>query len=260
MRLTGALVAGALLASCATPGRPTETPITEGYLSDAEIDAVAARASPPDLAVLATEAAAGAGSPDAPEDYDRWQLAIVHAELRPPEAAQHFDCALAVRFLAEPRPALTRLMARLSVDSQKVSLRAAERFKRERPVEPPHDLRPCQRTSEDMRRSPSWPASGAVVGTAYGEAFAELAPDRAEAVRRIGRAIGDSRAVCRMNWLSDVEAGAALGQALWEQAERDPALVTDLQAARAEVATARAEGLTNPACAFERRVLRPDAG
>lgn len=260
MRRLGALAVGALLASCATPGGPTATPITEGYLSDSRIDALADALSPPGDAAWAAEAAALAGAPATPSNYDRWQLAIVHAELRPPEAAQHFDCVLGARFMAEPRPALTRLLARLSVDAQKVSLKLGQRTPRDRPGIAEPGLKPCQRTNDEMRRSPSWPASGAVVATAYGEAFAALAPDAADGARRVAQAIGESRIVCRMNWPSDVEAGERLGVALYAETATTPDFAADLAEARREVSEARAEGLTNPGCAFERRALRPDAG
>lgn len=260
MRRLGALAVGALLASCATPGGPTVTPITEGYLSESRIDALAATMSAPSDAAWAAEAAALAGASSTPSNYDRWQLAIVHAELRPPEAAQHFDCILGTRFMARSRPALTRLLARLSIDAQKVSLRAAQIAPRDRPIVAEPGLQPCQRTSQEMRRSPSWPASGAVVGAAYGEAFAALAPDAADAARRTGRALGESRAVCRMNWPTDVEAGEQLGEALYAEAADRPEFASDLAEAWREVSEARAEGLTNPGCAFERRALRPDGG
>ena len=45
--------------------------------------------------------------------------------------------------------------------------------------------------------------------------FADLAPDRAEAARQMGREIGLSRAICATNWPSDVQAGAALGEAVF---------------------------------------------
>lgn len=260
MKRAGALALGALLTACATPGGPTATPITEGYLSESRIEGLASVMTPPGEAAWAAEAAALAGAPARPADWERWQLAIVQAELRPPEAAQHFDCALGVRFMAKPRPALTRLLARLSVDARNVSLRAAQIAPRDRPIVAEPGLQPCQRTSEEMRLSPSWPASGAVVGTAYGEAFAALAPDAADAARRTGRTLGESRAVCRMNWPTDVEAGEQLGEALYAEAAARPEFAADLAEARREVSEARSEGLTNPACAFERRALRPDAG
>ena len=49
--------------------------------------------------------------------------------------------------------------------------------------------------------------------------------------------------------------GVQIGRAVYEQAAATPDFAADLEAARAEVAVARAEGLTNPSCAAERRAL-----
>ncbi|HUH10714.1 MAG TPA: PA-phosphatase [Brevundimonas sp.] len=189
------------------------------------------------------------------EDTDRWWMATAHAELRPPYAAQHFDCVLGTRLAGAPRPALNRLMARLLADSQKLTLEVTARSPRLRPIADP-DRRACQRVDEATRASRNgYPAGGAVTGAAYGELFAALAPDRAEAARRMGAEIGLSRAICATNWPSDVAAGQALGLALYQQAAADPDFAAELEAARAEIIAARAEGLTSPACASERLAL-----
>ncbi|RZJ02922.1 MAG: hypothetical protein EON89_13570 [Brevundimonas sp.] len=145
-------------------------------------------------------------------------------------------------------------MNRLLVDADSLTRLLAERTPRPRPIKAVDGLQPCQRVNDAVRDGSSWPAGGAVAGAAYGEMFATLAPDRAAEARRIGREVGLSRAVCRMNWPADVADGAVLGQRLFA-AESSPAFTADVEAARAEVAAARAEGLTNPGCAAERRAL-----
>lgn len=190
---------------------------------------------------------------------DRWWLATAHAELRAPEAAQHFDCLLETRLNQHPRPALTRIMSRLLADADAlvqamVPLTPVPAPKR--PVALIEGLEPCQRLTPEARSASAWPAGGAVVAAAYGELFAELAPDRAEGARRMGREIAWSRAVCRVNRASDVEAGIGEGARLFARASAQPEFQAEMEAARAEVAAARVEGLTQPSCAAERRALR----
>jgi acid phosphatase (class A) len=256
-----ALAACLILGACATSRGPAPTPTAQGYLDDTALDQLAGSFLPtppvPD---------------NEPSDHnnsgpgtDRWWLAIAHAELRPPEAAQHFDCILGTRLAGKPRPALARIMTRLLTDTESLTRRLAEAHPRQRPISADRDLQPCQRTNDASRDSPSWPAGGAVAGAAYGELYANLAPDKASPLRRRGFEIGFSRAVCRMNWMADVHDGVDIGRAVYEQAAATPDFAPDLEAARAEVAGARAEGLTNPGCAAERRALgpgpvRPDAG
>ncbi len=252
MRPAAALAASALVAACATADGPLPPSTTEGYLEAGALQAIVARmeAPPPSPTAWAGDPAVAPGS-------DRWWLATAHAEVRAPEAAQHFDCVLGARLTAKPRPALARLMNRLLVDTAGVSARLAQLHPRPRPVAVDRELEPCQRIDEATRVTPSWPAAGAVAGAVYGEMFAELAPDRAAAARFIGSELGRSRAVCRMNWPRDVEAGQAIGQQVWATAHDAADFHEELGAARAELAAARAEGLTSPACAAERRALGP---
>lgn len=147
-------------------------------------------------------------------------------------------------------------MNRLLIDLVGVTNTLAERAPRRRPIAERPDLQPCVRMDEASRNSPSWPASGAVAGSAYGEMFAALAPDQAQAARRRGMDIGFSRALCRVNWHADVTDGFRIGRAVYEQAAATPEFTADLEAARDEVVSARAEGVANPGCAAERRALR----
>lgn len=254
MRSAAALAALALVAACATTVPPAAVPAPPGYLAQEQVVRIAA--------ALAGPAPPAAPAPPVEPGTDRWWLAIAHAELRPPEAAQHFDCALGTRLAARPRPALNRLMTRLLVDAAALTREAAKRHgPSPRPIARDPDLQPCQRITPAERDSPSWPAAGAVAGSLYGEVFAALAPDRAEQARRIGREIGASRVICRMNSEQDVRSGEQGARRLYPLISASPEFRADLETARAEVAAARREGLASPSCAAERRALgvRPDA-
>lgn len=252
MKPAAVLVACFIVGGCATASAPIAAlaPM-EGYLDAAAVRALEAGFTPSPVDPEAEQAVFDSVEPGT----DRWWLAIAHAELRPPEAAQHFDCVLGTRLAERPRPALTRLMNRLLIDSASVTSALAERAPRARPIAERPDLQACIRMDDAVRESPSWPAGGAVSGAAYGEMFAALAPDQAEAVRRRGMEIGYSRALCRVNWHADVADGFRIGRTAYEQAAAAPDFAADLEAARAEIAAARAEGLTNPGCAAERRAL-----
>ncbi|MDQ3126593.1 MAG: PA-phosphatase [Pseudomonadota bacterium] len=265
-----AVLAACLLGGCAATGGPSAliSP-PSGYLAAEQVGGLAALSIPgmssPSANDLVSVYAVSPGT-------DRWWMATAHAELRAPEAAQHFDCLLGARLNQQPRPALARVMSRLLVDAEALVRAMGPQTPDpapKRPVALIEGLEPCQRLTPESRAASAWPASGAIVAAAYGELFAELAPDRAEAARGMGREIAYSRAVCRINWVSDVEAGVGQGIGLYARASAQPAFQTELEAARTEVAAARAEDLTPPSCAAERRALRqwsapaairPDAG
>lgn len=268
MHRRGAFIvaAAALLSACAagTPAalRPeaaqsSKAAEAKGYLNSPLIQALADATPPPPAAGSATDLADRARSErfEALEDSDRWLLATAHAELRPPLALQHFDCALGVRLGSASTPHLNRLMQRLFDDSDAAAELVKARGFRARPIGDDPKRRPCQRVSDAGRKSASYPSGSSTVATVYGEAFAALEPQRAAEARRIAREMGLSRLVCGMHYPSDVAAGEVLGRAVFDAAAAMPGFGADLAAARTELAAARATGLTSPGCAAERLAL-----
>lgn len=258
---TAGSVAGLLmiLGACApVEGRaPKLTDVSTGYLAQGDLVRLAEAVPPPPTPGSTADQADKATSARYRrfEDGDRWLMATSHAELRPPLALQHFDCALGVRLGSSETPTLDRMMARVFHDAESVAEQVKRRAARPRPVGDNPQRRACQVISEAGRKSASYPSGSAAVGAAYGEVFAVVDPARAEAVRGIGHEIGVSRLVCAMHYPSDVAAGEAIGRAVALQAVALPEFQRDLVQARQELAAARAQGLTNPGCAAERAVL-----
>jgi len=74
-------------------------------------------------------------------------------------------------------------------------------------------------------------------------ALSEVAPDRGDALMVRGQAFGQSRIVCNAHWESDVVEGRVVGAATVARLHSNAAFLADLDAAKAEVAAARAKGL-----------------
>jgi len=258
-RLTIAAL-GALSAACVSQPRAAMQAAPEepsGFLSTAAIQALADTVAQPPGAETSVARADVAESERmrALEDSDRWTLATRHADLRPAIAISHFDCALGVRLTPETTPALVALLDRVLVDANAAAELAKARTYRPRPVAVDAERRACQVVSPAGRASASYPSGSAAAGAAYGEVFAILAPDRAEAARETGQQIGLSRMVCAMHYRSDVEAGAALGRAVFDAERADARFDAMAAPARAELDRARASGLISSACAAERLAL-----
>lgn len=267
MRPVAALIAATVilpslpLAACAPAEQPSPHPIfsatDEGYLSPGLVARLAEAVTPAPAEGSPQDAADRAASArfTALEDSDRWLMATAHAELRPPLALQHFDCALGVRLGSAETPTLDRMMAKVFHDAQAAVVLAQARSERARPVAEDSARRACQTLTPAMRRSASFPSAGAAAGTAYAEGLALIAPDRAGAVRRIGHEIALSRQICAMDYPSDGLAGEALGRAVVAEIAATPDFHVEIAAARDELAAARATGRTNPGCAAERAAL-----
>jgi acid phosphatase (class A) len=266
VRPVAALVAAPLIAplavgACAPAARPSSHPVfiatDTGYLQPGDL-ARLAEAVPPAPAEGSAQALADRAASArfaALEDTDRWLLATSHAELRPPLALQHFDCALGVRLGSAETPVLDRMAARAFHDANAVAEQVKARAFRARPVGDDPDRRACQTLTPAGRASASYPSGSAAVGTAYAETLALIQPERADAVRRIGHEIGVSRLVCAMHYPGDVAAGEAVGRAVMAEIAATPTFQAEADEARREIEAARATGRTNPGCAAERAAL-----
>ena len=263
-RLILTAAAALLVGSCAVndafpaPSRvQAEAPAPSPYLDEQTLNALGNAVPAPPPPGSSAEAADRADSRRwrALEDSDRWRLAQTHAELRPNLAVQHFDCPLNTRLAEEPPPALVRLLSRSLRDAGAASNTAKTASFRARPIADDPDRRACLRVDDDLRSSASHPSGHATVGALWGRIMAEVAPDQAPAMTRIGDEIGVSRVACGLHYPSDVAAGQALGEALFEAMRGSPEYQADLAAARAEVAQARTLGRQNPGCAAERAAL-----
>ena len=193
-------------------------------------------------------------------DTARWRLAAADADVQFPHAASTFACALGVDVSAERTPALYELLQRSMVDAGQSTAAAKDKYDRARPFAVLGTPTCVTDDLAALRRSGAYPSGHAAAGWAWALILAELAPDRAGDVLRRGYEFGLSRVVCGVHWLSDVEAGRTLGAAAVARLHAEPEFVGRLQAAREELARARAAGVP-PArdCAAEARALEATA-
>ena len=96
---------------------------------------------------------------------------------------------------------------------------------------------------KSLLESGSYPSGHAAAGWAWALILAEIAPERLDAILARGLAFGESRVVCNVHWESDVAAGRILGAGVVARLHADAGFRQDLEAAREEVAAARAKGL-----------------
>jgi acid phosphatase (class A) len=167
------------------------------------------------------------------------------ADLTP--RAGMFACAIGVRLNAANAPTLDRMLHRMAPDARAVVDPPKDTFNRPRPyVGVAGDPPICVPKTDSLAKSASYPSGHATVAWAWGLILAELAPDRATEILMRARAIGESRIVCGVHYLSDVEEGRTNGSILVAAVHSSPEFRTDMEAARAEVAAARATPHVGP--------------
>jgi acid phosphatase (class A) len=176
----------------------------------------------------------------------RWQLATSDNELGMKPMLAHFGCALGVDITQSDMPALTRVLTRAGADLFPVVGAAKDRYARPRPFVTEQGPI-CITPSEEFARSGSYPSGHAASGWLYALLLAEIDPGNTAAIVRRGRAFGESRVVCGVHYLSDVEGGRLTATTLVAALHGVPEFETDIAAARAELIGLKSGHVAAPA-------------
>ncbi len=256
LAIAGALALGAVSAVLAAD----DAAKPNGYLAPAQVPAGPAYVPPPPAE----------GSPRAIadrqvfeatralKDTPRWTVAQGDADIDPHSAARLWDCALGARLGENQGPATTRLLTRMLADVSVSYGAAKDYYRRPRPIVG-NDAPICVPRDKHLAESFSYPSGHSSISWAWTLAMAEMEPDKAAAILRRGAAIGDSRVVCGVHFVSDVEAGRRVGAAVFAAEQNAPDFQADLRAAKAEIDARRAAGQTDPVCTAETEALKTPA-
>jgi acid phosphatase (class A) len=255
-----ARLAGLALLGCAAalayaeqpaPNSPPQQPrlTAAGYLPrDAAPDVLALLPPPPepDSAAIKRDEEATQAAMQLRET-PRWDQAVVDADLFTPNATGTFSCAAGLTIGPETTPRLDALLRKAGPDLAMAVYPAKRRYQRPRPFMV-NGQPTCTPKDEAMLRGDgSYPSGHSAIGYGWGLILAEVMPDRtAELVAR-GRSFGESRRVCNVHWLSDVEEGRVVAAAVVARLHAEAAFRTDLAAARAELTAKKFKPVT-PGC------------
>jgi len=227
-------IAGAGLAADAPQGRPQ---IGKGYLEPAALpDSLVLLPAPPAPGSAAeardreaaVDAVAQRGSP-------RWQLAARDADLFGPAATSAFSCAAGVAIGPKTTPRLDAMLRKVIPDLGLATYGAKQRYQRTRPFVTNGEPNCTPDASAALAKDGSYPSGHAAIGFGWGLILAELLPERATGLAARGRAFADSRRVCNVHWLSDVEAGQVVAAATVARLHADLRFRSDLDAVRREL-------------------------
>ena len=165
-----------------------------------------------------------------------------HAGRRPVQGSRLLQLRGRRKLDPASTPILAHVLRRVAVDTGAVIDPPKDHYGRARPYTAPGATSApvCVPKSEGLTKNASYPSGHASLSWSWGLILAELAPDRAGEVLARARSIGDSRVVCGVHYLSDIEAGRTTGAALVAALHGDAAFRSDLDQARAELATLRA--------------------
>jgi acid phosphatase (class A) len=234
----------------------------KGYLSPTELpDSLARRPAPPAPGSAAQaaddaayhELATFLGTP-------RGALAVRDADLGFPQAAAVFSCALGIPVSEQATPNLNMLLRRSMTDAGLAASKAKKKYQRTRPFVV-FRVSSCTPAEEGfLVQDGSYPSGHTAIGWTWALVLTELAPERADAILKRGRAFGQSRGICGAHWKSDIESGRTIGAATAARLQASPAFNAQLAAARAEIAKVRGSGAAPMGdCASEAAALEMSA-
>ena len=186
----------------------------------------------------------------------RWDLAIRDADLHFPAAADVFSCSLGIPVSEVDTPGLYMLLRRTLADVGLASYSAKNAYQRERPFMV-NGAPMCTPEDEQLlRKDGSYPSGHTSIGWGWALILTELSPDQTDVLIARGRSFGESRNVCNVHWYSDVVAGRLVGAAAVSKLHDNEQFLAAMDAAREDIARARAAGLTPRVdCEAEARAL-----
>lgn len=174
---------------------------------------------------------------------ERWTQAALDAELKFPEAAGTFSCAVDTTIDEQNTPRLYTLLRRSLTDAALATAAAKSHYARTRPFVEQGESTCAPADEASLRKNGSYPSGHAAIGWAWALILTEIAPEHGDAVLARGRTFGESRLVCNVHWQSDVVEGRFMAAGLVARLHANPAFRNDIEAARAELAATRAADL-----------------
>ncbi len=169
-----------------------------------------------------------------------------------------FDCVLGVDLeSAATPPALTTLFRRIAADASTATNLPKDHFQHPRPFIAPNGPICTEDQRAGLMKSFSYPSGHTTYSWALGLVLAEIAPDKASDILARARAFGESRVVCGVHTVSDVEEGRTNGASLVAVLHSSPEFKADLEAAKSALAAYRASShAPNPGqCKVEREAM-----
>lgn len=186
----------------------------------------------------------------------RWEIAIRDADLTSEQAVGAFECALGVAVTREETPRLFQLMQRTMVDAGYSTSAAKEKYQAARPFAVHREPMCTPLEEADLLQDGSYPSGHSALGWGAALVLVEVAPERTNELIARGRSFGESRAVCNVHWLSDIQQGRFIATATVARLHGQKEFMEDINIARREVISARDRALPPTRdCVAETRML-----
>jgi acid phosphatase (class A) len=226
-----------------TPAKVARQP----YLSEAVAPDTVAILPPPPRGQSAAETAdkAAFAATRSLKGSPRWDLATTDVADGASAILDDFACVIGQRIDQTRAPALMTLLERSRLDIARATRGPKEHYRRIRPFVG-NDAEICVVRSAEIGNAFSFPSSHATQAWTYAAIMAAIIPEKATDFFVRARSYGESRVVCGLHWMSDIQAGSMTGSIVFAALQGDGGFRADLERARVEVTKLVAGGGTAP--------------
>lgn len=181
---------------------------------------------------------------------ERFALATKDAVISPQALMDDFACALDTQIDVKNAPQLARLLFAAAVDAGAATIKAKDLFKRQRPFIGSTDP-VCTPDDARIEGSYGYPSGHSALGWGLGLVLSELRPERTSQIMTRARIYGESRVVCGVHTVSDIEAGRDVASAVVAKLHATPAFRADMALAAEELTSLIGERPSPKACRAE---------
>lgn len=173
----------------------------------------------------------------------RFKLAVSDYDLKVPSLVNTFSCAINAQITETNAPYLYTMLRRSFSDIVSSTSAAKDYYNRLRPFQLNHEPIGVPEARAFLEKNHSYPSGHTAIGWGFALILTEIAPERSEELLARGRAFGESRNIVNHHWFSDVVWGRFMGAGTVARLHGDSTFRADMDAARAEFAAIRAQGL-----------------
>lgn len=253
------VVCAALAAACAGQASKPEVKKTEIPVSVPELRPgilagyLPAGALPNSLALLPPAPTPGSAAFAADEEAyrntrplrgsSRYTQAMHDADLRFPQSAQNFACALGAPISPDATPHLYMLLRRSFTDAALSTSAAKDQYQRLRPFLMHKESSCTPQNEAAMRNDASYPSAQSAIGWTWALLLTEISPERGDPLLARGMSFGQSGVICGTHWQSDVVQARIMGAGTVARMHSDPIFRAELEAAKKEVTSARQKAM-----------------
>ena len=149
--------------------------------------------------------------------------------------ARRFEPALGFLFSADTTPNLLRLLSKSYTTTNNANKKAKDYYKRKRPYVEFSEPTGVPEGERGSRNSASYPSGHATRGWTMALVLAELFPEKAEEILKVGYEYGESRVIVGYHYQSDVDAARIAAAAALAVVHANPEFQNDMELARQEL-------------------------